>query len=186
MWQKGTPATRCFLPDQKILFLAKVIAFWNFKITGKHCTRANFNRNFPKITIFGISKTIFSYHLDLLCTHVGYMVSQAILWKYPIEFLKHFPIPKCLPYLLSGVIGHFTPQSGLLCHKLKWGSWVVLISWNLNAAHFLILPPALLKIRGWNGQSGVTKNFNRNSQKLPFLEFQKLYPATFFIQSSWN
>ena len=41
-WKRGTPATWCFLPDQKILFLAKVFAFWNFENTGNYSTRANF------------------------------------------------------------------------------------------------------------------------------------------------
>ena len=42
----------CFLPDQKILFLAEVIEFQNLDNTGNNITRANFKRNFPKMNIF--------------------------------------------------------------------------------------------------------------------------------------
>ena len=56
-WSKPlTPPTRCFLPDQKALFLAKVIAFWNNENTGNYSTHAGFKRDFPTMTIFGISK----------------------------------------------------------------------------------------------------------------------------------
>ena len=60
-WQRGVSATRCFLPDQKILFLAEVIKFWNPENMGNYSMRANFKRVFPKMDIFGISKSIFSY-----------------------------------------------------------------------------------------------------------------------------
>ena len=45
----------------KILFLAKVITFWNLEDTGNNSMRVDFNHNFPKITIFEMSKHIFSY-----------------------------------------------------------------------------------------------------------------------------
>ena len=41
--------------------LAKVITVWILENTGKYSTCAEFNRDFPKLTIFGISKLIFSY-----------------------------------------------------------------------------------------------------------------------------
>ena len=34
-WQRGVSATRCFLLDQKILFLAEVVEFWNLENTGR-------------------------------------------------------------------------------------------------------------------------------------------------------
>ena len=45
--------------DQKILFLAKVITFLNLENTGNYSLRTDFNRVFPKMAIFGISKPIF-------------------------------------------------------------------------------------------------------------------------------
>ena len=39
-WQRGVSATRCFLPDQKILILAEIREFWNPK------TRFPENRQF--------------------------------------------------------------------------------------------------------------------------------------------
>ena len=60
-WRRGVSATRCFLPAQKILFLAKVIKFWNTENMGNYSMCANFKRVFPKMYIFGISKSIFSY-----------------------------------------------------------------------------------------------------------------------------
>ena len=44
-------ATRNFFPIEKILFLAKVIADSNLKNTYDYTTRANFNRDSPKITL---------------------------------------------------------------------------------------------------------------------------------------
>ena len=46
--QIGVPATRCFLLDQNILFLAVVIEFQNLEFTGKYTTHANFNRDLWK------------------------------------------------------------------------------------------------------------------------------------------
>ena len=51
-WHKRESATRCFLPDQKILFLAKVIKFWNLENTGSYSARLNFKRDFPKMDTF--------------------------------------------------------------------------------------------------------------------------------------
>ena len=70
-WQRGVPVTRCFLPDQKILFLAKVIKFWNPEKMGNYRTRANFKCVFPKMDIFGISKSIFSYIFWDKCMKLG-------------------------------------------------------------------------------------------------------------------
>ena len=53
-WQRGVSATRYFLPDQKILFLAEVIGFWNLENMGNYSTRANFKRDFQKMDFFGI------------------------------------------------------------------------------------------------------------------------------------
>ena len=52
-------STRFFLPDQKILFVAEVIAFWNLVNIGNYNTLADFNCDLRKMTIFGISKPIF-------------------------------------------------------------------------------------------------------------------------------
>ena len=49
-WQRGVSATKCFLPDQKILFLAEVIRFWNLENMGNYSTSANFiKHDFPKM-----------------------------------------------------------------------------------------------------------------------------------------
>ena len=58
--QRGVSVTRCFLLDQKILVLAEVIEFYNHENTGNYSMRANFKRNFPKMDIFRISKSIYS------------------------------------------------------------------------------------------------------------------------------
>ena len=50
----GVKATRCFLPGQKMLYLAEVIRFRNFENMGNYSTRANFKHDFPKMDIFGI------------------------------------------------------------------------------------------------------------------------------------
>ena len=42
-------ATRNFLQNEKLLFLAKVIALSNLENTANYSTSANFNRNSPKI-----------------------------------------------------------------------------------------------------------------------------------------
>ncbi len=49
-------ATRCFLPDQKILFLAKVIACQILTFTCIYSVFANFNRNSWKIMFFQFQK----------------------------------------------------------------------------------------------------------------------------------
>ena len=54
-------STRCFLTDQKILFLVKVIAFLNLENTYKYSTHTDLNRDFLNMTNFGILKPIFSY-----------------------------------------------------------------------------------------------------------------------------
>ena len=58
-WQRGVSANICFLPHQKLLFLAQVIKFLNPEYMGNYSTHANFKCVFPDI--FGISKSIFSY-----------------------------------------------------------------------------------------------------------------------------
>ena len=58
---KETTAIRCFLTDQKILFLAKGIAFFKLENTRNYSTLTDFNRVLPKMANFGISKPIFSY-----------------------------------------------------------------------------------------------------------------------------
>ena len=50
-----------FTRSKNIAPRAEVIAFWNLENTGDCSTRANFNRDLQKMTIFGISKPIFSY-----------------------------------------------------------------------------------------------------------------------------
>ena len=70
-WQRGVSASRSFLTDQKILLLAEVIKFWNPENTGNYSTRANFKRVFPKMDIFGISKSIFSYIFWDKCLKLG-------------------------------------------------------------------------------------------------------------------
>ena len=45
----------------KITFLAVAIEFQNLENTGYHSTRKNFKRDFPKMDIFGISKSISSH-----------------------------------------------------------------------------------------------------------------------------
>ena len=52
-WQRGVPATRCFILDEKILFLAEVIEFWNLEITGNYSTHKNSKCDFLKMHIFG-------------------------------------------------------------------------------------------------------------------------------------
>ena len=69
-WQKRVSATRYFLPDQKILFLSVVIGFWNLENIGNYSTRANFKRDFPKLDIFGIQKSI-SYSFGDKCLNLG-------------------------------------------------------------------------------------------------------------------
>ena len=56
----------CQLPNafyriKKYFSLAKVNKFLNPKNTGDYSTRANFKHVFPKMDIFGISKSIFCY-----------------------------------------------------------------------------------------------------------------------------
>ena len=58
---EGSVSYQMLLLDQKILFLAKVIEFQNPENTGNYSTQENFKRDFPKMDIFGISKSISSY-----------------------------------------------------------------------------------------------------------------------------
>ena len=62
-WLRGVSASRWFLLDQKILFPAEFIKFWNFENAGNYSTHANFKCDFPKMDIFEISKSTFSYIL---------------------------------------------------------------------------------------------------------------------------
>ena len=77
-WQRGVSVTRCLLLDQKILFLSEVIKFWNLKNTGNYSTCANFKHDFPKMNIFAISKSIFSY------------ISKQSYWKFQDMLLGLF------------------------------------------------------------------------------------------------
>ena len=52
-------ANWCFLLDQTILFLAEVIKFLNPEYMGNYSMWANFKHVFPRMDIFGISKSIF-------------------------------------------------------------------------------------------------------------------------------
>ena len=63
---EGDPSYQMLFTWSKILFLTKVIAFWNFENTGYYNMCANFYRDFPKMTIFGISKPIFTYIFYLI------------------------------------------------------------------------------------------------------------------------
>ena len=69
-WQNGESATRSILPDQKKLFLAEAIKFWNPENTGNNSMCANFKRVFPKMDIFGFSKSI-SYRFWDKCLKLG-------------------------------------------------------------------------------------------------------------------
>ena len=57
---RWTPASRCFLPYHKILFLAEANAFWNLENIDNYSKHADLNRVFQKNTIFEISEP-FSY-----------------------------------------------------------------------------------------------------------------------------
>ena len=61
-WKGRTRSTSCFLPDQKILIVAKVIAGQRSAPVCISIVRAIFKRNLPQITIFQTSKSIFSYN----------------------------------------------------------------------------------------------------------------------------
>ena len=52
--QRGVSATRCFLPDQKILSLDESFGYCNLENTGNYPTCANFKCDFSKMDIFGI------------------------------------------------------------------------------------------------------------------------------------
>ena len=50
-------ATRCFLLEQKISFLAEVVEFWNLENTGNYSTRTNFKRDFPKVKLLELQSS---------------------------------------------------------------------------------------------------------------------------------
>ena len=58
-WRRGVSATRCFLPAQKILFLAKVIKFWNTENTGNYSIMRTLNA-FSRKCIFLEFQNLFS------------------------------------------------------------------------------------------------------------------------------
>ena len=82
-WQMGVSAIRCILPDQKILFLAEVIKFWNTENTGNFSLRTNFKHVFPKMDIFVISKSIYSYIFWDKCLKLEsyVLVTKTKLWR---------------------------------------------------------------------------------------------------------
>ena len=81
-------ATKCFLLDQKLLFLAKVISFWNLEKTGNYSRLANFNSDFPKMAIFVISN-LYSPN-----------ISSPIILKLVIVVLRVNLKKFCLPEFL--------------------------------------------------------------------------------------
>ena len=52
LWWRAWRATRCFLPDQKILFLTWFIAISNLDFTYNYIAVARFNRDYLKIENF--------------------------------------------------------------------------------------------------------------------------------------
>ena len=61
VYYRGEPQLLDAFDRIKNIAPAKVIAFWNIENTGNYITRTDFNRDFPKMTIFGISKPTFCY-----------------------------------------------------------------------------------------------------------------------------
>ena len=51
-WKRRVRGTSCFLPHQKILILAKVMAGWRSALMSNSIVRANFIRDYLKILFF--------------------------------------------------------------------------------------------------------------------------------------
>ena len=89
----GAPATRCFLPDQKILVLAKVIAFSNLEFIGNYTTRANFNRDLWK------TKNLATKNLS------SPAFFEITIWNFEDMFFR--PIPRNQPFPIFEFWLHF-------------------------------------------------------------------------------
>ena len=83
----GTTATKCFLPDQKILFLT------HFKNTGNYSTHADVNHDFPSQS-YGLSKLgshlLLQYerNFQLILLKNELQINEA--FRFPIEMAWNF------------------------------------------------------------------------------------------------
>ena len=70
-WKRTARFISWFLPHQKILILAKVIAGRSLALMCNSITCANFNRNFPKMAIFQTSIPYWAYSFHGIILKLG-------------------------------------------------------------------------------------------------------------------
>ena len=79
VYDRKDPSYQMLFTGSKILFIAKVITFGNLENTGYYSMCSDFNRDFPKMTTFGIKIPIFSYIFYTIILKLSLVVLGLIM-----------------------------------------------------------------------------------------------------------